>query len=163
LVFSTLHTNDGIGAVPRFLDMNAKPQILASALNAAIGQRLVRKLCAGCKKVSESADLEKIKKDLYDSPQVESVFPFPADAKIYESVGCAKCGGTGYKGRIGVYEVLFVDEAMEKLIGTSPSHQDIFVLAKKSGFITMYQDGLIRVLAGETTISEIERVISATT
>ena len=163
LVFSTLHTNDGIGAVPRFLDMNAKPQILASALNAAIGQRLVRKLCSGCKKVSQSADLEWIKKDLYDSPQIESIFPFPADAKIYEPVGCAKCGNTGYKGRIGVYEVLFVDETMEKLIGTSPSRQDILSLAKKSGFVTMYQDGLMRVLAGETTIAEVERVTSATT
>jgi type IV pilus assembly protein PilB len=165
LVFSTLHTNDAIGAVPRFLDMNAKPQILASALNAAIGQRLVRKLCAGCKKVSNvSTDvIEKIKKDLYDSPQMESVFPWPAEVKIYEPVGCEKCGNTGYKGRVGVYEVLFVDEEMEKLVGKSPSHQEILVAAKKTGFITMYQDGLMRILTGETTVAEIERVTSSTT
>ena len=162
LVFSTLHTNDAVGAVPRFLDLNAKPKILAPALNAVIGQRLVRKLCPECKKVSTSAGLEQIKKDLYDSTQIESVFPWPNDAKTYGPVGCEKCGGTGYKGRIGVYEVLFIDETMEKLIDENPSRQDVLALAKKSGFITMYQDGLMRVLAGETTMTEVERVTSAT-
>jgi type IV pilus assembly protein PilB len=164
MVFSTLHTNDAVGAVPRFLDINAKPQILASALNMAIGQRLVRKLCGECKKVSgESADItKKIKKDLYDSPQIESIFPWPDEAKIYESVGCEKCGNTGYRGRIGVFEVLFINEAMEKFISQNPTHHGILEEAKKTGFMTMYQDGLIRVLAGETTMEEVERVARAT-
>lgn len=160
LVFSTLHTNDAIGAIPRFLDMNAKPQILASALNVAIGQRLVRKLCAGCKKtVDDSPDIaERIKKEIYNYPETEKLFPWPSEVKIYEVAGCEKCGSTGYKGRVGIYEIIFVDEAMEKLIGTSPSHQDILTAAKKTGFITMRQDGLMRVVLGETTLAEVDRI-----
>lgn len=164
LVFTTIHTNDAIGAIPRFLDINAKPQILASALNAAIGQRLVRKLCDECKKEikNDSEIIEKIKKDLYSNPFVESALPAPKKIKIYEAVGCEKCGNTGYKGRIGVFEALFIDEKMEKLIDKNPTHSDVLEEAKKSGFITMYQDGLMRVLEGETTIEEVERVARAT-
>lgn len=157
LVFSTLHTNDAVGAIPRFLDLNAKPQILASALNAAIGQRLVRKLCAACKKiVSDTTILEKIKKDLSDVSQVI----WPKEIKIYETAGCEKCGDTGYKGRMGIYEIIFINEALEKLIGQNPSHQQILAAAKKNGFMTMYQDGLMRVLEGVTTLNEVNRVAS---
>lgn len=155
LVFSTLHTNDAVGAIPRFLDLNAKPQILASALNAAIGQRLVRKLCSSCKKLAASnVAIDKIKEELSDVPQDI----LPKENNIYEASGCEKCGLTGYKGRIGVYEIVFVKDSLEKLIGTSPSHQDILTEVKKYGFVTMRQDGLIRVLAGETTLAEVDRV-----
>ena len=121
LVFSTLHTNDAVGAVPRFLDLNAKPQILASALNAVIGQRLVRKLCAACKKPAalESSTLEKIKQELYASPAVEKLFPWPGEVKIYEPAGCAKCGGAGYKGRIGIHEVLKVTSTIGELVNNN--------------------------------------------
>ena len=157
LVFSTLHTNDAIGAIPRFLDLNAKSQILASALNAAIGQRLVRKLCSSCKAPADGDDVEKIKKNLSDIP--ENIIP--KEITVYKKVGCEKCGGTGYKGRIGIYEVVFVSDSLEKLVATNPSHQDILTEAKKNGFITMFQDGLIRVLEGETTLEEISRVTSS--
>ncbi len=157
LVFSTLHTNDAIGAIPRFLDLNAKSQILASALNAAIGQRLVRKLCSSCKAPADGDDVEKIKKNLSDIP--ENIIP--KEITVYKKVGCEKCGGTGYKGRIGIYEVVFVSDSLEKLIATNPSHQDILTEAKKNGFITMFQDGLLRVLEGETTLEEISRVTSS--
>lgn len=156
LVFSTLHTNNAIGAIPRFLDLNAKPQILASALNTVIAQRLVRKLCPSCK-APATFDVEEIKKDLSGVP--ENIIP--KEISVYKNIGCEKCGGTGYKGRIGVYEIVFVNDALEKLIGTNPSHQDILTEAKKNGFITMYQDGLLRVLAGETTPEEIARVTSS--
>ncbi len=162
LVFSTLHTNDAVGAIPRFLDLNAKPQILASALNAAVAQRLVRKLCQTCKKIiSDPTLIEKIKKDLIDVK--DEIKSWPAEIKIYEAAGCDKCGHTGYKGRIGVFEMLFVNEGLEKLIGQNPSHQQILEEAKKQGFITMYQDGLMRVLAGETTLDEVSRVTSQET
>ncbi|MDP3800270.1 MAG: GspE/PulE family protein [bacterium] len=157
LVFSTLHTNDAIGAIPRFLDMNAKPQILASALNAVIGQRLVRKLCSNCKALAEGNDVEKIKNNLVGIP--ENIIP--KEINVYKTVGCEKCGGTGYKGRIGIYEIVFVSDSLEKLVATNPSHQDILAEAKKNGFITMFQDGLIRVLEGETTPEEISRVTSS--
>ncbi|MEK7609392.1 MAG: GspE/PulE family protein, partial [Patescibacteria group bacterium] len=155
LVFSTLHTNDAVGAIPRFLDLNAKPQILASALNAAVGQRLVRKLCPSCKK-EISLDIEKIKNILAGV----AGFDWPKEVKTYQVTGCEKCGGTGYKGRVGIYEVLLVDENMEKLVGVNPSNQDILIQARKNNFITMYQDGLMRVLNGETALEEVERVTS---
>lgn len=162
LVFSTLHTNDAIGAIPRFLDLNAKPQILASALNAAVAQRLVRKLCSDCKKiVSDPTLIEKIKKDLADVK--DEIKSWSDEIKIYEAVGCDNCGGTGYKGRIGVFEMLFVNEGLEKLIGQNPSHQQILAEAKKQDFVTMYQDGLMRVLTGETTLEEVSRVTSQET
>ncbi|MDP3764739.1 MAG: GspE/PulE family protein [bacterium] len=157
LVFSTLHTNDAIGAIPRFLDLNAKPKILASALNAVIGQRLVRKLCLSCKTPATGVDIEKIKKDLAGVP--ENILP--KEISVFKNVGCAKCGHSGYKGRIGVYEIVFVSDSLEELVGTNPSHQDILAEAKKNGFITMYQDGLMRVLVGETTLEEIARVTSS--
>ena len=162
LVFSTLHTNDAVGAVPRFLDLNAKPQILASALNVVIAQRLVRKLCLTCKKSAAGGEsaLEQIKKDLYDSPQVKETLPWPDNAQIYEAAGCEKCGNTGYKGRIGVYEIVFINDSLEKLIGQNPTHAQILEEAQKNGFTTMYQDGLMRVLAGETTLAEVKRVTS---
>ena len=163
LVFSTLHTNNAVGAIPRFLDLNAKPPILASALNLVVAQRLVRRLCPQCKKeaVLDPAKIEQIKKDLFDSKFVEDIFPWPEPPKTYQAVGCERCGGAGYKGRIGVFEVLAVDGEMEKLIGQSPTHQQVLAQAKKTDFVTMYQDGLMRMLEGETTLDEVERVTSA--
>ncbi len=163
LVFSTLHTNNAVGAIPRFLDLNAKPPILASALNAVIAQRLVRRLCPQCKKEVglAEAEIERIKKELFDSKFIEDIFPWPNPVKTYSAVGCEHCGGTGYKGRIGVFETLLVDDEMEKLVGQNPTNQQVFSQAKKAGFVTMYQDGLMRVLAGETTLEEVGRVTSA--
>lgn len=159
-VFSTLHTNDAAGTIPRFLDLNAKPKILASALNAIIAQRLVRKLCPKCKKqIAFPEDLKpKIKEILKKNkdPVVKK------ELVMFRAVGCPQCSQTGYKGRIGVFEVMVIDKVMEDLIGASPSKNEVLELAKKSGFLTMYQDGLLRVLEGITTIEEVERVALAT-
>lgn len=163
LVFSTLHTNDAIGTIPRFLDLNAKPPILASALNAVIAQRLVRKLCGQCKKeiaIDKNA-LEKIKKELFDSAQVKKIFSWPDAVKIYQPVGCAHCGNTGYKGRIGIFEILPIDQNMEQLIAKNPSHQEVLAQVKNDGFIFMYQDGLMKIIEGVTTLEEVGRVTSA--
>ncbi len=145
LVLSTLHTNDAAGAVPRFLDIGINPSSLGSALDTIIAQRLIRKLCPKCKK---SVPLpEKIKKALKN---VE----YPS--KIYEAKGCKECAN-GYKGRIGIFEMILVDEEMEKLIGTAPSH--IEIVEKTKGMMTFYQDGLLKVLEGITSLEEIERVV----
>jgi type II secretory ATPase GspE/PulE/Tfp pilus assembly ATPase PilB-like protein len=127
-----------------------------------VAQRLVRKLCSDCKKiVSDPTLIEKIKKDLADVK--DEIKSWSGEIKIYEAVGCDNCGHTGYKGRIGVFEMLFVNEGLEKLIGQNPSHQQILAEAKKQCFVTMYQDGLMRVLAGETTLDEVRRVTSVDT
>jgi type II secretory ATPase GspE/PulE/Tfp pilus assembly ATPase PilB-like protein len=160
-VFSTLHTNDAIGAIPRFLDLNAKPQILASALNAVIAQRLVRKLCSACKKpIKIGADfLEKIKENIgNDKNLLDVINKTPI---IYQAVGCSKCSDTGYKGRIGIFEVLIIDNELEKIIPTSPAHQELMELAIKQGFLSMYNDGILRVFEGITTLEEINRVALA--
>jgi type IV pilus assembly protein PilB len=155
LVFSTLHTNDAAGAVPRFIDLGADARALSSSLNLMMAQRLVRRLCK-CKKpyAPPPEILNKIQTALKNikHPEIEK-------ATFYQAVGCKECNGLGYKGRIGVLELIPVDIEMEKLIANSPSHAEVFELAKKKGMITMYQDGLLKVLSGITTLEEVERVI----
>lgn len=162
LVFSTLHTNDAPGAVPRFLDLNAKPEILGSALNAVVAQRLVRKLCEQCRSRSpiDETTLKKIKDGLkYDPNLVKNLKG--SDLTIYRAVGCPACSETGYRGRTGIFEVLVVDDAIEALIGRSPAHLQVLAQARKAGFLDMYHDGLRKVLEGVTTLEEVERVALA--
>lgn len=162
LVFSTLHTNDAPGAVPRFLDLNAKPEILASALNAVIAQRLVRKLCKACKEKAEvdEALFKKIKEGLkYDADLQKKLRR--EELTIYEAVGCEVCSGTGYRGRTGIFEVFVIDKTMEAVVGGSPAHREVLEAARKAGFVDMYHDGLLRVLEGITTLEEVERVALA--
>lgn len=144
LVLSTLHANDAAGAVPRFLDIGINPSSMGSALNIIIAQRLIRKLCPKCKKAVPFP--EEIKKTLKN---VE----YPS--KIYEAKGCKECS-SGYKGRIGIFEMISINDEMEKLINTTPSH--IEIVEKTKGIMTFYQDGLLKVLEGITSLKEIERV-----
>jgi len=156
LVFSTLHTNDAAAAVPRFIDLGADARALSSSLKLMMAQRLVRKLCQKCKRpyVPSPEVLNKLRTALEDikHPDIEK-------ATFFQATGCDKCNGLGYKGRIGVLELIPVDVEVEKLIASSPSHAEIFELAKKKGMITMYQDALLKVLNGITTLEEVERVI----
>ncbi len=161
-VFSTLHTNDAPGAIPRFLDLNAKPKILSAALNAVIAQRLVRRLCSECKEPRKLKGEEKeaIKKELsHRKDLIEKIED--EEFNIYKPKGCSKCSETGYKGRVGIFEVLRVTKKIEELINQNPSRQEVLNLAKKEGFLSMYQDGLARVVEGITTIEEVERVAQA--
>lgn len=160
-VFSTLHTNDAIGAIPRFLDLNAKPQILATALNAVIAQRLVRKLCTKCRKATkiDAKTLEEIKKNLGNNKNLLDILS--KTSIIYQAVGCSECSSTGYKGRIGIFEILVINTELEKIIPSSPSHQEVMSLAMKQGFLNMYNDGVLRVFEGITTLEEIARVALA--
>jgi len=163
LVFSTLHTNDAAGAIPRFLDLNAKAEILSSALRAIIAQRLVRKLCQDCKKRLEGkayeSALEKVTKELAAYPAL--AVDEGSRPELFEAVGCERCGSTGFKGRLGIFEILVVTPDLEELINRSPAHHDVLEYGLSHGFQSMYINGLRKVLAGLTTVDEIERVVDS--
>ncbi|MFH1611900.1 MAG: GspE/PulE family protein [bacterium] len=154
LVLSTLHTNDAAGAIPRFLDIGVTASSIASALNTIIAQRLIRKICVKCRReITPSPEiLTKIKTALKGVD-----YEYNID-KIYKAEGCEECNNTGYKGRIGIFEMIFKNGEMEKLINTSPGHIEVLDIARKNGMITFYQDGILKVLNGITTIEEIDRV-----
>ncbi len=162
LVLSTVHTNDAAGAVPRFLSMGTKPFLLAPALNAVIGQRLVRKICDHCRVADELTPeiAERVKATLAAIPK-SSGYAVPADRKIsfMHGAGCEQCHGLGYFGRIGIFEILVVDEKAEKVIlGGQVSEYQVRELAEEQGMITMAQDGLLKALDGLTTVEEVFRV-----
>jgi len=162
LVLSTIHTNDSAGTIPRLIDLGIMPQIIAPAINMAMAQRLIRKLCPSCKmqdKVSPEA-LEKIQKVL--SP-IKDRFKLPkldSSLKIYfPGKGCKECNKLGYRGRIGIYEAFVIGKEMEKLILKSPAISDVQELAEKEGMVTMLQDAYLKLLDGITSIEEIERIL----
>ena len=158
LVISTLHTNSAAATISRFLAMKVKPFLLAPALNAIMGQRLVRKICPFCKeeeKISEET-FEKIKKIL---EKLSENYTLQNDLKFYKGKGCKKCNQFGYKGRIGIYEILLMSpEIKECILAQESSKEKIENLAIKQGMITMVQDGLLKALDGITSIEEVFRV-----
>jgi len=153
LVLTTLHTNDAAGTVVRLEALGEKPVNIAPAINMAVAQRLVRKVCQKCAKFEKISlpDFEKIKKAL-------KKVPISPALKIPQAKGCKDCNFTGYQGRIGIFEAFLVDDEMEKFILTSPSISALREKAIKKGMFTMHQDGIIKVLEGITTIEEVERV-----
>jgi len=155
LVFTTLHTNDAAGTIARLTSLGAKLSNIGPAINMAVAQRLVRKVCKKCvefKKIS-SEEFRKIKKEL-SSLKIK----LEPKLKIPKTKGCKSCNYTGYRGRIGIFEAFLVDDEMEKFILTNPSIAALREKAIKKGMITMKQDGLIKVLKGITTIEEVERI-----
>ncbi len=158
LVFSTLHTNNAAGTYPRLIDLGVNPKILTSALSLSMAQRLVRKLCPDCR--------EKIEINAMDKKTIDDILAtipdktkIPSAWTIYKPVGCAKCNMTGYVGRIGVYEAIVTDEAIEKTVINNPSERDIRTAAAPQGIFTLQQDGILKVITGLTTIEELERVV----
>ncbi len=155
-VFSTLHTNSAAGAPPRLLDMGVEPFLLTSALNAVLGQRVVRKICPKCR-VEFGAPpevLENIKSVLGRlTPRSEQ-----AGMKLYKGQGCNFCGHTGYLGRIGIFEALVMSDTIAKLVLEHASSNSIEQKAIEEGMITMKQDGYLKVLEGITTLEEVLRV-----
>ena len=161
LVFSTLHTNDAAGTVSRLVSLGAKLQNIGPALNMAIAQRLIRKVCKKCaqkQKISPQLMVE-IKKGLNKLPKTVKVPKLGSNAYVLQAKGCKACNNAGFSGRIGVYESFIIDGEMEKFILTSPPISVLREEARKKGMVTMYQDGLIKVLEGITTIEELKRVI----
>jgi type II secretory ATPase GspE/PulE/Tfp pilus assembly ATPase PilB-like protein len=161
VVFSTLHTNDASGTVPRFLSMGVKPFLLAPALNAMIGQRLVRKICPHCKEEAhlDKATLTKAESILKKIPAKSGYKVETQNLKFYKGAGCPKCQGLGYWNRIGIFEVMTMNPEVEQLTLTGQvSEYDMLKVAVKYGMITMIQDGLLKALEGITTVQEVFRV-----
>ncbi len=161
LVFSTLHTNNAAGTIPRLLDLGVDPSIMAPAINVAMAQRLVRKLCEKCKKETAATNEQyaEIEKEVKFLPPKIPKPELPNPLKIWQAAGCQECHNTGYKGRIGVFEIILVDDEIEKLIFAKPSEVDIKKAAMTQGQITMKQDGMLKVIAGITDLEEVERVV----
>jgi type IV pilus assembly protein PilB len=157
LVLTTLHTNDAAGTVARLIALGERPVNIAPAINMAVAQRLVRKVCKKCSVLEKPSEeeLEKIKSGLKNL-KIE----IPKDLKIRKAKGCEDCNFTGYRGRTGIFEAFLVDDEMERFILTSPSISDLREMAQKKGMVTMYQDGLLKVMDGITTIEEVERVVA---
>jgi len=160
IVLSTLHTNDAAGAIPRLIDMKVEPFLIASSVNVIIAQRLVRKVCPDCvqKKPPTKEELEEIKKEVEKMPEDQKKKIDLSRAEIPRPQGCDKCQGTGYKGRIGIFEVLPVDKPIEELIVKEVSASDIARKAIEEGMLTLKQDGILKVLKGITTLEEVWRV-----
>lgn len=160
IVLSTLHANDASGAVPRLITMGVKPYTIAPALNAIIAQRLVRRLCQNCIEPAQVPPplLEKTRELLNDLPK-ESGFEIPKELIFYHSKGCDVCKGLGYKGRVGVYEVIEVNDDMRELILKDPAAVEVKRMARAHGTISMTQDGLLKALDKLTDIEEVFRVV----
>ncbi|MDD5041085.1 MAG: GspE/PulE family protein [Candidatus Peribacteraceae bacterium] len=154
LVFSTLHSNDAATAIPRLLDMGVEPFLLASTLEVVIGQRLVRRVCPRCRHSVSIAAEEAAK--LF--PGAEKMIPDAKTLTLYRGKGCEACSNTGYRGRIGIYELLVITPVIEELILKRAASSELNEAAVKEGMRLMFEDGFDKVLAGVTTIEELLRV-----
>ncbi len=159
LLLSTLHTNSAAGAIPRFLAMGVKPFLLAPALNAVMGQRLVRKLCDACKTQRNITQEERTRIASMIADLPEQFVEITKQDQVHEATGCDTCSGLGYKGRIGIYEIFVMNQRIEEQITSGKfSEHDIALAAKEQRQLTMEQDGLIKVFEGITSLEEVFRV-----
>ncbi|MDO8574706.1 MAG: GspE/PulE family protein [bacterium] len=163
LVFSTLHTNDAVGAIPRLIDLGVKPPVIAPAINLLMAQRLLRKLCPKCalKRNVNEEELQTFKKILANLPlRVEFKTELTNKTQISDAKGCGECHN-GYSGRIAVMELFEITDEVERLILKSPAEVELKEAAKKTGMVTMAQDAVIKILRGITTVEEVERVLGS--
>jgi type IV pilus assembly protein PilB len=166
LVFSTLHTNNAAGVIPRLIDLDVNPKILVSALSLSIAQRLIRKLCVDCKKEKTLTEKEiTIIKNIADTSKSngKDFINFGVDMnttfRLYDAVGCEKCNRTGYKGRMGIFEAIQKDAEIEKVIIENPSEREIKLIAAKQRSLSMREDGIIKVIKGITSMEEVASVV----
>ncbi|HTE58614.1 MAG TPA: GspE/PulE family protein [Verrucomicrobiae bacterium] len=152
LLLSTFHANDAATAIPRLIDMGIEPFLLASTLEVIIAQRLVRRICQKCRYSVPASE------SMVRSNAVVAKY-FAASDNVYAGKGCNVCNGTGYTGRISLFEFIEVTDAMQDLIVKSPSTRDIIALARKQGNASMFDDGVQKVKSGITTINELLRVV----
>lgn len=169
IVFSTLHTNTSAGALPRLLDIGVEPYLIASTVNAVLAQRLVRAICKDCQaaiKLDEATvealgkqfHMEKLIAVLVKAGVAPAKTKSIKELKFYKGAGCDKCGNTGYKGRLGIHEILEVTPEVAQMIMAHKSAQEIQDEGETQGMILMWEDGFIKALKGITTIDEIVRV-----
>jgi len=163
LILSTLHTNDAPSAIPRLIDLNAPPYLIAATLNMVLAQRLVRKICLNCvysedvKPHQEKAILEQLRN--FGIPE-EDLKNYPIPKTIYKGKGCELCNYSGYKGRTGIFEGFFVDEDISNYLATKQFNLNEFKnILREKGFRTMFEDGLDKITVGLTTLEEVLRVI----
>jgi len=151
LVLSTLHTNDAPSAVARLVDMGVEPFLVASSLEGVIAQRLVRKICESCKKeyIPRDDEVEEINRYMGRELKI---------GKLYKGEGCDNCLGTGFKGRIAIYEIMEIDEEMRAVISKQPESMAVKEKALEKGMRTLIQDGLLKVVKGVTTVEEVLQV-----
>jgi len=152
LVFSTLHTNDSVGAVNRLIDMGVEPYLLASSLVACIAQRLVRRICTNCKVKDENIP-----------PQIRSEISRllgirPEEVQAWKGSGCSKCNHTGYKGRVAVYELFLLDEEIQDLTAAHAASSELRRAARQKGMKTLREDGWLKLNRGLTSIEEVSRI-----
>jgi len=169
LVLSTLHTNDAAGAIPRLIDMKIEPFLVASTLNVVIAQRLVRKICSNCiesyvldrsalSNLEAQVNFKKILEIMAREGAVASSKIGPDALLFYRGRGCSQCNDTGYKGRLGIFEVLEVNEAIQILIAKKASDEEIGRQAVSDGMVRIIEDGFYKAKMGQTTIEEVLRV-----
>jgi general secretion pathway protein E/type IV pilus assembly protein PilB len=151
-VFTTLHTNDALGAIPRLTDIGVPAHLLAGSLVCAMAQRLARRLCKDCRK-PRPATAEECRIMQFDAANPPTV---------YEAVGCDKCNFKGYKGRMGVHEILRIDRGMDELIATKATRNQMLQYAMDHGFVPMVQDGIRKVLEGEIDVPELINTVDVT-
>jgi len=163
LVLTTLHTNDAAGTVARLISLEGDIKNIGPAINLAVAQRLVRKICKKCVelKTVSPKDLTKIKKSLKTIPGNIKIPKLTKNLKVPEAKGCKYCNFTGFRGRVGIFEAILINSEMERFILKNPSISAFREEAIKRGMVTIHQDGLIKVLEKTTTIEEIERVTGA--
>jgi type IV pilus assembly protein PilB len=161
LLLSTVHTNSAAGAIPRLLSMNVKPFLLAPALNLIVAQRLVRVLCDKCKQQAAIAPelLDRAKKVITEIPDTNADKPKTDNLIFYKPVGCPVCNNLGFKGRIGVFELITITDEMKKMINDNKATElDIETIARKNGTTKIVEDGVIKACQGLTTLDEVFRV-----
>lgn len=160
VILSTLHTNSAIEAISRLMNIGIPPFLIAPSLDTIIGQRLVRKFCPDCAelKTIAPAKMDEMVKTLEVIKKIQPSLKLEIPKKLPISKGCAKCSHTGYKGRVSITEVLNVDNEMKRLILEKSSSTKLIEAARRKGMLTMYEDGIIKVINGVTSLTEVRRV-----
>lgn len=151
-VFTTLHTNDALGTIPRLGDIGVPPHLLAGSLICTMAQRLARRLCTACRspRLANEEETRLLRMDIANPPT------------IHDAVGCEKCGFKGYKGRMGLHEILRIDHGLDELIATKATRNQMLEYAIQNGFVPMVQDGIMKVLAGSIDIPELINTVDLT-
>lgn len=169
IVLSTIHANTAVGTITRLRNMEVKPYLIAPTLNLAISQRLIKRICPYCRESYEvmKSLLDSMDADTHIHASLEKLrargflaIDDVTDLRFYRGKGCLKCAGTGYRGRVGLFEILNVDDDIARMVLEEKDEATIQKEAERKGMLTLFEDGLLKVVSGDTTIEEVMRVIN---